>query len=145
MLSLFSTSTSLDTAIVKVRVSLGTVGATVSTDDSESGNALMLIITNPNGPRVEVTSCFAERATGWLGRNRVRFALPLHGIPFQFGEDGDECLAWTEITSLTSLKDVVQLYVRDSHGAEWPVENIETWFDIRDRLSRRPRLTSARH
>ena len=136
---MFSTSLFvLDTAVIKARVSLGTVGGTISTEDSETGDTLMVVITNPHGPPVEITSCVGERSNGWLGRGRERFRIPMHGLPFCFEEDGDTCLAWTKVTALPSLDGLVQLYVQDTHGDEWPLENTETLLQIRDRL-RRPR------
>lgn len=129
----------LDTAVVKVEVSLGTVGGTVSTQDSPSGNALILVITNPFGPKVELRSCFGERSTGWRGRGRERFPVPIHGLPYQFGPDGERCLAWMETTYLPSLAGLVQLYLRDSNGDEWPLENPDRLLQIRDYLTQ-PRL-----
>src|SRR5215472_15665670 len=41
----------VEASVVKARVSLGKVGGTISTADSEAGNALMLVITNPFGPK----------------------------------------------------------------------------------------------
>lgn len=127
----------LDTAVVKAKVSLGRVGGTISTADSDSGNALILLITNPFGPKVEITSCIGERSIGWLGRTRQRFIIPMNGLPYSFGEDGERCLAWTETTYLPSFDGVTQIYVRDSQGDEWPVENPETLLQIRYRLARR--------
>ncbi len=127
----------LDTAVVKAQVSLGTVGGTISVTDSDSGNALILLITNPFGPKVEITSCIGERSTGWLGRGRERFLIDMHGFPYRFGEDGDCCLAWAETTYLPRLDGLIQLYLRDSDGNEWPLETTDALLRIRDRLSRR--------
>ena len=124
----------LDSAVVKAQVSLGQVGGIVSTADSNSGNALMLLITNPFGPKVEITSCIGERATGWLGRGRQRFVIPLDGLPYQFGEDGDRCLAWANTRCLPSLQGLVHVYLRDTNGNEWPVEDLEPFHRIRQRL-----------
>ena len=127
----------LDSTVVKTQVSLGTVGGTISTTDSESGNALIVLITNPFGPKVEIASCIGERSTGWLGRGRERFAIPMNGLPYRFGEDGECCMAWLETSYLPSLEGIVQFYVRDSEGGEWPLDNPETLLQIRDRLLRR--------
>jgi len=125
----------LDTAVVKAQVSLGIVAGTISTADSESGNALMLVITNPFGPKVEITACIGERSTGLLGRGRQRFVIPMNGLPYQFGEDGERCLAWADIRYLPSLDGLTQLYVKDSNGNEHPVENTDTLLLIRQRLA----------
>lgn len=135
----------LDTAVVKVQISLGTVGGTVSTTDSETGNALMLVVTNPFGPKIEITACVGERAKGWLGRGRERFLIPMHGTPHRFEHEGEECLVWTEISSLPSLEGLVQMYVRDSNGHEWPLQNPEMLFEIRDRLKRQRSAGRAKH
>ena len=127
----------LDAAVVKARVSLGLVAGTIATDDWESGNALILLITNPFGPSVELTSCLGERCTGWRGRVRQRFFIPMNGFPHRFGEDGDSCMAWAETRYLPSLEGLVQLYVRDSNGNEHPLENPEMLLEIRDRLLQR--------
>ena len=126
----------LDAAVVKARVSLGTVGGTISTAHSESGNALILLITNPFGPKVEITSCVGERPAGWLGHARQRFTIPMHGLPHCFPEDGERCMAWTQTTYLPSLAGLTQLYVVDNNGDEWPLENTDTLLQIRDRLTR---------
>jgi hypothetical protein len=125
----------LDSAVVKAQVSLGKVGGTISTADSESGNALILVVTNPFGPKVEINSCIGERATGFLGRGRQRFTIPMHGLPYQFGEDGQRCLAWANTRYLPSFDGLIQIYLRDSHGSEWPVENTDTLRQIRHRLA----------
>ena len=124
----------LDTAVVKAHVSLGTVAGTISTADSESGNALMLVVTNPFGAKVEIASCVGERSTGFLSRSRQRFVIPMHGLPYQFGEDGERCLAWANTCYLPSFEGVTQLYVRDSEGNDWPIENTETLHQICRRL-----------
>jgi hypothetical protein len=124
----------VDASVVKARVSLGKVGGTISTADSESGNALMLVITNPLGPKVEITSCVGERSTGFLGRGRQRFIIPMHGLPYQFGEDGERCLAWANTRYLPSFDELIQLYLVDGVGSEWPVENSDTLHEIRRRL-----------
>lgn len=124
----------VDAAVVKARVSLGKVGGTISTADSESGNALMLVITNPLGPKVEITSCVGERSTGFLGRGRQRFVIPMHGLPYQFGEDGERCIAWANTLYLPSFDGLIQLYLVDSEGNEWPVENTDTLHEICRRL-----------
>jgi len=124
----------LNSAVVKPRVSLGRVAGTIATDDWESGNALILLVTNPLGPNVELTSCIGERFTGWRGRGRQRFFIPMNGFPHRFGEDGDSCMAWAETRYLPSLEGLAQLYVRDSNGDEHPVENPEMLLQIRDRL-----------
>ena len=127
----------LDTAVVKTQVSLGRVGGTISTTDSESGNALILLITNPHGPKVEITSCIGERSTGWLSRTKERFYIPMNGLPYRFGEDGACCMAWIETLYLPPLEGLTQLYLRDSNGDEWPLENTAALLQIRDRLLRR--------
>jgi hypothetical protein len=124
----------LDSTVVKAQVSLGQVGGIVSTSDSSSGNALMILITNPFGPKVEIASCIGERATGWLGRGRQRFVIPLNGLPYRFGEDGDRCLAWANTRYLPSLDGLVQVYLRDSNGNDWPVGDLEAFLRIRQRL-----------
>ena len=125
----------LDAAVVKAQVSLGKVAGTISTTDSESGNALMLVITNPFGPKVGLTACIGERTTGFLGRGRQRFVIPMHGLPYQFGEDGERCLAWANIRYLPSFDGVTQLYVQDTSGGEYPVENPDTLLQICRRLT----------
>ena len=125
----------LDAAVVKAQVSLGKVGGTISTADSESGNALMLVATNPFGPKVEITSCVGERTTGFLGRGRQRFVIPMNGLPYQFGEDGERCLAWASTRYLPSFEGLIQLYLRASDGNEWPVENTDTLLQICRRLT----------
>jgi len=127
----------LDAPVVKAQVSMGTIGGTISTADSESGNALILLITNPIGPKVEITSCVGERLTGWRSRSKERFLIPLHGLPYHFGEDGDCCLAWTQTLYLPSLEGLVRIVMRDSEGGEWPIEDTDTLLQIRDRLLRR--------
>jgi hypothetical protein len=127
----------LDSAVVKAQVSLGNVGGTISVADSDSGNALILVITNPFGPKVEITSCVGERATGLLRRGRQRFPIPVNGLPYRFGEDGERCLAWADIRYLPSFAGLRQIYVRDNKGVEWPLENTETLFLIRQRLAAR--------
>jgi hypothetical protein len=124
----------VEASVVKARVSLGKVGGTISTVDSEAGNALMLVITNPFGPKVEITSCVGERSTGFLGRGRQRFVIPMHGLPYQFGEDGERCLAWANTRYLPSFDGLIQLYLIDSAGNEWPVENTDTLHEICRRL-----------
>jgi len=126
----------LDQPAVRVEVSQGKVGGTISTADSAGGNALMLLITNPWGPKVELAACFGERRTGWRGRRRQRFRLPMHGIPHCFGRDGDRCIAWAEAASLPSLNGLTQIYVRDTSGNEWPVENVDTLLRIAEHLNR---------
>lgn len=121
-------------AIVKAQVSLGRVAGTISTADSESGNALILLITNPGGSNVEITSCVGERVTGRHGRSRERFFVPMHGLPYCFGDDGDCCMAWTETLYLPPIDGLTQLYLRGRDGSEWPVENTYTLLQIRDRL-----------
>jgi hypothetical protein len=128
---------SLRAAAVKPRVSLGRVAGTIATDDWESGNALILVVTNPRGPNVELTSCIGERLTGWRGRHRERFSIPMNGFPHRFGEDGDSCMAWAEIRYLPELEGLAHLYVRDSNGDEHPVENPEMVLQIRDHLLQR--------
>jgi len=130
-------SLTLDSAVVKPRVLLGTVGGTISTAESDAGNALMLLITNPFGPDVEIASCVGERSRGWLSRGRERFTIPLNGLPHRFPEDGDRCLAWLETTYLPALDGLVQLHVCDSNGREWPVENTHRLLEIRDLLTNR--------
>ena len=124
----------LDAAVVKPRVSLGRVAGTVATVDWESGNALILLITNPFGPSVEVTSCIGERFMGWRGRARQRFFIPMNGFPHRFREDGDTCMGWAETRYLPRLEGLVQMYVRDSNGNEHPLENPDTLLQIRDHL-----------
>lgn len=126
----------LDATVVKAQVSLGKVGGTISTADSETGNALMLVITNPFGPKVEINSCVGERSTGFLGRSRQRFVIPMHGLPYQFGEDGERCIAWANTRYLPSFDGLIQLYLVDSEGNEWPVENTDTLHEICRRLHR---------
>lgn len=127
----------LKSSVVKPRVSLGRVAGTIVTDDWESGNALILLVTNPFGPTVELASCIGERSTGWRGRTRERFFIPMNGFPHRFGEDGDSCMAWAETRYLPSLEGLTRLYVRDSNGDEHPLENPEMLLEIRDRLLRR--------
>jgi len=124
----------VEASVVKARVSLGKVGGTISTADSEAGSALMLVITNPFGPKVEITSCVGERSTGFLGRGRQRFVIPMHGLPYQFGEDGERCLAWANTRYLPSFDGLIQLYLIDSEGNDWPVENTDTLHKICRRL-----------
>jgi len=130
-------SLTLDAAVVKPRISLGRVAGTIATVDWESGNALVLLVTNPFGPDIEITSCIGERSTGWRSRARQRFFIPMNGLPHRFGDDGDSCMAWAETRYLPSLEGLVQLYVCDSNGGEWPVENTGTLLEIRDHLLRR--------
>ena len=130
-------SLTLASAVIKSRALLGTVGGTISTAESDAGNALILLITNPFGPKVEITACIGERSTGWLGRGRERFAIPMNGLPHQFSEDGDRCLAWVETTNLPALDGLLQLYIRDSNGEEWPLENTSRLIEIRDLLIHR--------
>jgi hypothetical protein len=125
------------TAVVKPRILLGTVGGAISTAESDTGNALMLLITNPLGPKVEIVSCIGERSTGWLGRGRQRFTISMNGLPRRFSEDGGRCLAWVETTCLPALDGLIQLYVRDSNGEEWPLENPHRLLEIRDLLNHR--------
>ncbi len=127
----------VDAPVVRAQISLGRVGGTISTADSESGNALILLVTNPIGAKVEITGCVGERVTGWRGRNRERFVIPMNGFPYRFGEDGECCLAWMETQYLPPLEGLVQVYVRDSEGGEWPIQNAGTLLQIRDRLARR--------
>ena len=124
----------LDEAVVKAQVSLGKVGGTISTADSDNGNALMLVITNPFGPKVEITSCMAERSAGFLGRARERFPIPMNGLPYAFREDGERCLAWADIRYLPSLQGIVQLYLRGTNGHNFPIENTDTLLRICQRL-----------
>lgn len=130
-------SLTLESAVVKSRVLLGTVGGTISTAESDSGNALILLVTNPFGPEVEIASCIGERSRGWLGRSRERFTIPLNGLPHRFPEDGDRCLAWLETTYLPDLDGLVHLWVCDTNGREWPVENTHRLIEIRDLLTHR--------
>lgn len=130
-------SLTLDSAVVKPRVLLGTVGGTISTAESDAGNAFILLITNPFGPDVEIASCIGERSRGRLRRGRERFTIPLNGLPHRFSEDGDRCLAWVETTYLPALDGLLQLYVCDSGGREWPVENTRRLIEIRDLLTHR--------
>lgn len=132
-----SISLTLGTAVVKSRALLGTVGGTISTAESDGGNAFIVLISNPFGPKVEIASCIGERSTGWLGRGRERFTIPLNGLPHRFSEDGDRCLAWVETTYLPALDGLLQLYVRDSNGEEWPLENTRRLLEIRDLLIHR--------
>jgi hypothetical protein len=127
----------LDTAVVKAQVSLGTVGGTISTADSDSGSTIILQITNPFGRKVELVSCVGERASGWLGRGRERFVVPINGLPHRFDEDGDHCLAWVETSYLPPLDGLTHLYVRDSQGEEWGVDNPGRLAEIRDILIHR--------
>jgi hypothetical protein len=115
---------------------LGTVGETLRLEDSENGNALILMVTNPSGPKVRITGCFGERKTGWLGRRRERFSIPVHGLPHDFARDGSRCLAWAETADLPPMAGLVRLYVEDSNAGEWPVEDEQRLMLIVDRLSR---------
>ena len=126
----------LDSAAVKVRAVLGTVGGTLCLEDSESGTSLILRVTNPSGTRVRLIGCFGERKTGWLGRRRKRFSIAMHGFPHDFAKDGSQCLAWTEAAELPPMAGLVRLYVEDSDGAEWPVEEEQRLMLIVDRLNR---------
>ena len=124
-------------AAVKPRVSLGRVAGTIATDDWESANALILVVTNPIGPNVELIACIGERFTGWRGRVHQRFVIPMNGFPHRFGEDGDSCMAWAETRYLPPLDGLVQLYVRDSNGGEHPLDNPDKLLQIRDHLLER--------
>jgi hypothetical protein len=119
-----------DPAKVIVRVSLGTVAGVVSFQDSDEGNALMLLITSPYDSNVELVSCFGERCTGRRGRQRKRFPLPMHGIPHMFAQDGDKCRAWIDVSCLPPMTGLVQLYVTDQSGHAWPVQNLDRLLEI---------------
>jgi hypothetical protein len=126
----------LDSAAVKVQAVLGTVGGTLRLEDSENGTSLILMVTNPWGPRVRITGCFGERKTGWLGRRRKRFSIAMHGLPHDFAKDGNRCLAWAETADLPPMAGLLRLYVEDSGAAEWPVEDEQRLMLIVDRLTR---------
>lgn len=127
---------SLPSPDVKVRAVLGAVGGTLCLEDSENGTALILLVTNPSGRRVRIRDCFGERKCGWLGRRRERFAIPMHGLPHDFAADGSQCLAWAEAASLPPMEGLLRLYVEDSNGAHWPVEDHQHLMLIVDRLTR---------
>ena len=126
----------VSSAAVRVRAVLGAVGETLCLEDTENGTALILLVTNPSGQRVRITDCFGERKCGWLGRRRERFSIPMHGLPHDFAKDGSQCLAWAETASLPPMAGVVRLYVVDSSGVEWPVEDEQHLMLIVDRLTR---------
>ena len=126
----------LDRDAVKVRAVLGTVGGTLCLEDSENGTSLILLVTNPSGLRVRITGCFGERKTGWLGRRRERFSIAMHGLPHDFARDGSRCVAWTEAAELPPMAGLRRLYVEDSDGTEWPVEDEQRLMVIVDRLTR---------
>lgn len=123
-------------SVVKVQAMLGTVGETLRLEDSENGTSLILMITNPSGPKVRITGCFGERKTGWLGRRRERFSIAMHGLPHDFSREGSRCLAWAETADLPPMAGLVGLYVVDSDAGEWPVENEPRLMLIADRLNR---------
>lgn len=124
-------------AAVHVQAVLGTVGGTVSVEDSEFGNTLILLITNPFGPKVRITGCFGERKVGWRGRRRERFHIPVHGMPHDFAIDDNGCMAWIEVSGLPPMDGVTGIYVVDSEGSDWPVEDEQRLALIVDRLTRR--------
>ncbi|MGP8245534.1 MAG: hypothetical protein ACLQVN_13565 [Bryobacteraceae bacterium] len=128
-------SSRLGNAAVQVRAVLGTVGETLCLDDSEHGTSLILLVTNPSGRRVRITGCYGERKTGWRGRRRERFSIAMHGLPHDFAVDGNRCLAWTETAALPNMAGLARLYVEDSDGAEWPVEDEQRLKLIVDRLT----------
>jgi hypothetical protein len=135
---------SIPAAGVNVRAVLGAVGGTLCLEDSETGTALILLVTNPSGRRVRITDCFGERKRGWLGRRRERFLIPMHGLPHDFATDGSQCVAWTEAASLPPMAGLLRLYVEDSTKTQWPVEDHQRLMLIVDRLTRpdTPRLTA---
>jgi hypothetical protein len=133
-LSLFQ---SINRAAVHVQAVLGVVGGTVSVEDSENGTTLILLITNPSGPRVRITGCIGERKSGWRGRRRERFRIPMHGIPHDFAQDEDGCMAWIETAALPPMDGVSGLFAVDSEGNHWPVDDEEHLALIVDRLTRR--------
>jgi hypothetical protein len=131
-----SISLRLDGTVVKVQVVLGCMGGTVSLEDSENGTTLILLVTNPSGPSVRITGCFGKRKKGWRARRRERFSIEMHGLPHDFAIDGNRALAWLDVAALPSMQGLTKLYVEDSSGGEWPVEDQEHLMLIVDRLTR---------
>ncbi len=130
-------------ATVQVRLVLGSVGGTICLEDSEHGNALILLITDPGETKIRITGCYAERKIGWRGR-RQRFEIEMHGIPHDFALDGSWCMAWVDTKALPSMRGLIGLYVVDSEKRRWPVDDPEHLALIVDRLTRpKTRATTA--